>query len=107
MADTQTNTVALPPKHIPRSEERETNSGTEHYDLKPMLGFRDESFAYFIEAKCPLCDAQLMYCRNLTSRIDNCGFQNYSIECRECGSMLAGITDPYDGTLLLSQLQAS
>jgi hypothetical protein len=31
--------------------------------------------------------------------------QNYSLECRKCGAGLAGIIDPYDEELLLSELE--
>ncbi len=46
-----------------------------------------------------------MFCRSRTPRIDACGFESYSLECQECGARLAGIIDPYDEELLLSELE--
>jgi hypothetical protein len=45
-----------------------------------------------------------MFCRSRTPRIDSCGFQSYSLDCVECGTPLAGIIDPYDEALLLSEI---
>lgn len=36
--------------------------------------------------------------------IDSCGFESYRFECRECGAHIAGIIDPADDTLLLSEM---
>jgi len=58
------------------------------------------------EIVCPKCEARLVFVRTLTPRFDSCGFESYRLECDECGSSLAGIIDPYDETLLLSQLEA-
>ncbi len=46
-----------------------------------------------------------MFDRSRTPRIDSCGFESYSLECVECGGLLGGIIDPYDETLLLSELE--
>jgi hypothetical protein len=54
---------------------------------------------------CPACAAQVMFCRSRTPLIDACGFESYSLECDECGARLAGIIDPYDNALLLSELE--
>jgi transcription initiation factor IIE alpha subunit len=51
---------------------------------------------------CPKCDASLHFYRSDKPYIDECGFESYSFRCRECGSMLVGIIDPADGTLLLT-----
>jgi hypothetical protein len=51
---------------------------------------------------CPKCDASLKFHRGDTPHIDECGFQSYSLRCRGCGSMLVGIIDPADDTLLLT-----
>jgi hypothetical protein len=51
--------------------------------------------------ECPKCKAKSMFDR--TCRIDSSGFGSYSIECKECGAHLAGIVDPNDETLLLSE----
>jgi hypothetical protein len=34
--------------------------------------------------------------------IDEWGFENYSLECKQCGATLAGIIDPADDALLLT-----
>ena len=49
---------------------------------------------------CPKCDASLMFYRSDKPHIDECGFESYSLKCRACGSMLVGIIDPADDTLL-------
>ena len=53
---------------------------------------------------CPRCNAQFMFCRSRTPRIDSCGFESYSLDCMECGAPLAGIVDPYDDALLLAEI---
>jgi len=55
---------------------------------------------------CPACSARLAFQRNSMPRIDACGFESYSLECKECGVPLAGIVDPFDDTLLLSEMAA-
>ncbi len=52
---------------------------------------------------CPQCDNRFMFFRSSTPQIDCCGFESCSLECEGCGAPLAGIVDPYDETLLLSQ----
>ena len=37
---------------------------------------------------CPKCDAPLKLHWSNKPRIDECGFQSYSIKCRACGSLL-------------------
>jgi hypothetical protein len=54
---------------------------------------------------CPKCDAQLLFFRSRTPRIDSCGFESYRLECKQCAAALAGIIDPSDETLLLSALE--
>jgi hypothetical protein len=44
-----------------------------------------------------------MFYRNRAPHIDACGFESYSLECEECGTPLAGIIDPFDEALLLTQ----
>jgi len=46
-----------------------------------------------------------MSCGSRTPNIDACGFESYSFECDECGARLAGIVDPHDNALLLSELE--
>jgi hypothetical protein len=55
--------------------------------------------------ECQKCDAQLLFCRHRTPRIDACGFESYGLKCRECGTRLTGIVDPYDEALLVSKLE--
>jgi hypothetical protein len=55
---------------------------------------------------CPKCTARLTFYRGLAARIDACGFESYSLECEECGAPLTGIVDPFDDTLLLSEMAA-
>jgi ribosomal protein L37AE/L43A len=52
---------------------------------------------------CPSCNRQLAFRRSDHPIIDACGFENYCFECQECGTLLAGIIDPADETLLLSE----
>jgi len=54
---------------------------------------------------CPACIARAMSCGSRTPNIDACGFESYSLECDECGARLAGIIDPRDNALLLSELE--
>lgn len=47
---------------------------------------------------------RLTFGRSPMPRIDSCGFEGYSLECKECGAALAGIIDPGDEKLLLTPL---
>jgi len=69
---------------------------------------RDESSAISATdvIACPKCTARLTFCRSRTPQIDACGFESYSLECKECGVPFAGIVDPFDDTLLLSEIAA-
>jgi hypothetical protein len=53
--------------------------------------------------KCPKCQARLTFHRTLAPSMDSCGFESYSLECGACGVVFAGIIDPYDEALLLSE----
>jgi hypothetical protein len=53
--------------------------------------------------KCPKCEARLTFQRTLAPSMDSCGFESYSLECGACGVVFAGIIDPYDEALLLSE----
>ena len=57
----------------------------------------------FIE--CPSCHTRLQSLTSLIPRIDACGFESYHLRCSECGVALAGIVDPSDGALLLSECE--
>ena len=52
---------------------------------------------------CPRCDALLVFFRSSNPHIDDCGFESYRLECKQCHAPLAGIIDPSDGALLLSE----
>jgi hypothetical protein len=54
------------------------------------------------KAACPKCDALLEFYRSEKTHIDECGFESYSFKCRACGSMLVGIIDPADDSLLMT-----
>jgi hypothetical protein len=56
-------------------------------------------------ALCPNCHAGLNFRRSRTPDIDACGFESYRLDCRECGAALAGIIDPADDALLLSECE--
>jgi len=44
-----------------------------------------------------------MFHRSRSPKIDSCGFESYSLACTACDVALAGIIDPCDETLLLSE----
>ncbi len=56
--------------------------------------------------RCPKCEARLLFARSRRPRIDSCGFESYRLACTDCGAQLAGIIDPADDALLLSELAA-
>jgi len=52
---------------------------------------------------CPVCAAQIILDRSPIPHIDECGFESYRFECRQCNVSLACIIDPRDESLLVSQ----
>jgi hypothetical protein len=54
------------------------------------------------EAECPKCGARFVFRRARAAHFDREGFESYKLACRSCGAFLAGVIDPFDGTLLLS-----
>jgi hypothetical protein len=56
-------------------------------------------------ASCPKCGTRLVLHRMLNPRIDSSGFENYFLKCDQCGAWLIGIIDPYDETLLLTEIE--
>ena len=56
-------------------------------------------------AECPRCRAELMFSRSPLPNIDSCGFESYRLACQACGAQLAGIIDPADEALLLSEIE--
>jgi hypothetical protein len=55
---------------------------------------------------CPKCNTRLAFRRSREPFIDACGFESYAFACHECGASLAGVVDPFDDTLLISELAA-
>jgi DNA-directed RNA polymerase subunit RPC12/RpoP len=51
---------------------------------------------------CPKCDFSLKLYRSDKLHIDECGFESYAFKCSSCGSMLVGIINPIDDTILLT-----
>lgn len=56
---------------------------------------------------CPRCAAPLTFSQACLSRIEACGFENYSLDCPTCYSHLEGLFDPADGALILSETTSS
>ena len=56
-----------------------------------------------IVASCPKCKVNLKLFRSSIPQIDSSGFESYSFQCEACKSSLAGIIDPLDEELLVSQ----
>jgi hypothetical protein len=77
-------------------------------DRCPMANFvdRTSTVAEPQLIACPKCGAALTFRRSRVPFIDSCGFESYRLECQECAVALAGIVDPCDDTLLLSELAA-
>lgn len=71
-----------------------------------MRGDRPTTLGEAQVITCPKCNARFTFCRSRTPEIDSCGFENYSLECKECGAKLAGIIDPNEEVLLLSDLES-
>jgi hypothetical protein len=74
--------------------------------MSPYLAVTSEDQASAIAGAravvCPVCDVLLTFFRTSVPHIDECGFESYRFECKECGTPLAGIVDPADEALLLS-----
>jgi hypothetical protein len=59
-----------------------------------------------IAAACPSCQAGVVVQRTLTPHIDSSGFENYVLKCNQCKEWLICIIDPYDDTLLLTEIES-
>jgi len=57
-------------------------------------------------AACPRCGAHFVLCRSAYPFIDACGLESYILACQECGASLSGIVDPFDDTVLISEVAA-
>jgi len=55
--------------------------------------------------ECPRCTGRFMFFRSTNPLIDSCGFESYGLACKECGIGLAGIIDPSDEKLLLTEVE--
>jgi len=75
---------------------------THHYPA--MIGKVANAVVDSCPVACPKCNAQLTFRRDAIPPIDACGFESYSFACHECGAPLAGIIDPADDALLLSEV---
>jgi hypothetical protein len=64
--------------------------------IKKLSVSRSETVA------CPKCDSSITFYRDDKGYIDECGFETYSLKCRACESVLVGIIDPTDDTLLFA-----
>jgi RNase P subunit RPR2 len=69
-----------------------------------MSGERVSTISGAQAVACPKCNAPLVFFRSSGPHIDDCGFESYRIACRECGASLAGVIDPSDETLLLTDM---
>jgi hypothetical protein len=69
----------------------------------PAIG-GDQPIADVQAVSCPRCNALLTFSRSSDAHIDDCGFESYRFECEQCDAPLAGIIDPADGALLLSDM---
>jgi hypothetical protein len=76
-----------------------------HYRIVQDLGEPNTALGAQAVA-CPKCQARFVFCRSPKPLIDACGFESYALECHECGAPLAGIVDPFDETLLISEMAA-
>lgn len=56
-----------------------------------------------LQIACPVCGAEIAFDRSPIPPMDECGFESYRFECRECGAVIAGIVDPADDALLLTE----
>jgi hypothetical protein len=57
--------------------------------------------------KCPNCGYLIENWNTIIPVIDACGFESYSLRCKECEAQLGGIIDAEDGQLLLVKLEGS
>ena len=71
------------------------------YALLPVHSSAQELQQHLL-IKCPGCEAPLTFGGPPASSIDSCGFENYHFRCDECRARFAGVVDPSDGELLLS-----
>ncbi len=67
----------------------------------PVATDKDQEKANRVtEAACPKCGSRLAVYRVANAPIDSEGREGYFIQCRECGTWLAGTIDPGDEVFL-------
>jgi hypothetical protein len=67
----------------------------------PVATERDQEKANRVtETTCPKCGSRLAVSRVANAPIDSEGREGYFIQCRECGTWLAGTIDPGDEVFL-------
>jgi hypothetical protein len=73
---------------------------TENLAMTPSI--KSSNVSESVKVACPKCDTSLKLYRSDKPHIDECGFESYAFKCSACGSMLVGIIDPVDDTLLMT-----
>jgi hypothetical protein len=74
-----------------------------HYRIIPERAEPGKPYSGQVVA-CPGCGASFVFCRSEHATIDACGFESYTFGCGECKASLAGIVDPFDETLLITEI---
>jgi hypothetical protein len=54
--------------------------------------------------ECPRCGGRNSFGESQFTQIDSSGFECYRLRCNACAIRLVGVIDPYDGTLLVSEV---
>ncbi len=73
---------------------------------KIMVAIRERTTRPALQtAICPRCGHHIPFDQTQLAEIDSSGFECYRFSCNACATPLAGVIDPYDGALLLSELK--
>jgi hypothetical protein len=72
------------------------------FNLRPAGVLPNKQASLVREVECPNCKARFLFRRARVPHFDSSGFESYAFKCNFCRASLAGVIDPYDGTLLLS-----
>jgi hypothetical protein len=67
-----------------------------------MRSIKTSNVSKSVKAACPKCDTSLKLYKSDKPYIDECGFESYAFKCSACASLLVGIIDPADDTLLVT-----
>jgi hypothetical protein len=95
--------------NAPPNQQVETTQLPDDFVTMNLCGGVSMSEALFSAASdaqviaCPRCGTGWSFARSYPSRIDSCGFENYSLNCPKCYARFEGFIDPTDEALLLSQ----